>query len=72
MISDCRRKVARIGPDEKHPRNGGFEGVWSVFQTVSSTFDHVDIDRQPALAGFLVFALHINAGLAHGFDHLVE
>jgi hypothetical protein len=34
-----------------------------------SAFD--DIDRQPAKARFLVAALHVLAGLAHGFDYCV-
>ena len=35
-----------------------------------SAFD--DVDGQAALAGFFVFRGHVEAGLAHGFDDLIE
>ncbi|GAA3945910.1 hypothetical protein GCM10022278_01330 [Allohahella marinimesophila] len=31
-----------------------------------------NIDRQPTLACLLVLTRHVEPGLAHGFDHLIE
>ena len=45
---------------------------YSIFISYAhcSTFDQ--IDRQAAAGGFLILGLHIGAGVAHGFDHLVQ
>lgn len=40
-------------------------GFW-----LASTLD--DIDREPALAGFLVLGRHVQAGLPHGLNDLIE
>ena len=43
----------------------------------ASALDQADgnlqhIDRQPATSSFLIFVLHITAGVAHGFNHLIQ
>src|SRR5690606_27682843 len=45
-------------------------GCWEAADVRGSALD--DIDRQPAAGGFLVFAFHVGAGLAHGADDLVQ
>ena len=44
--------------------------VKSAFSARASALDHVH--GQSALACFLVLGRHIQAGLAHGLDHLIE
>ena len=48
----------------------GAEGAETLIPQPRLAFDH--IDRQAAFGGFLVFALHVAAGFAHGGDDLVE
>ena len=55
---------------QQHRVGVGATGVDTQEIPHASALD--DIDRQAASAGLLVFGHHVAAGIAHGFDHLVQ
>src|SRR3954468_4680050 len=51
-------------------KNCSVEWIITINLSAFSAFD--EVDGEAAKRGFLVFRLHVGAGLAHGPDHLVE
>jgi hypothetical protein len=65
-----RPKYGGIAESRPGTRWRATDGVRERWEADSSTFGHVD--GESSFCGFLVLRLHVEAGLVHGVNHLVE
>src|ERR1700761_9776456 len=63
-------RYERRPPRPSTPTAAGGEGPATAASSRQSALNHVD--GQAATRGFLVFVLHVAAGIAHGGNHLVQ